>query len=187
MNLNNVDLLKLQTLFMQQDLTTQAICAALNQQFENIAGDIGKCLILSNINLLSVELLDELAYELHVDWYDSSASIDVKRALIKNSDKVHMYLGTPYAVEQVVWDYFGDGYVEEWYQYTGGEPYHFRVVTSNPSVTGELAELFASAMDKVKRKSAIMDAVVVDLSAQMTVYYANSLHVGDLYILEQVV
>jgi len=187
MDINNVDLLKLQTLFMQKDLTTQALCAALNPQFKIISNDIGKCLILSNVNNLSSELLDELAYELHVDWYDSSANIDVKRALIKNSDKVHMYLGTPYAIEQVVWDYFGDGYVEEWYQYSGGLPYHFRVVTSNPSVSGSLAELFSLTIDKVKRKSTIMDVVIVDMSAQLTAYYACVLLVGDFYSTEQVV
>jgi phage tail P2-like protein len=186
MNINNIELLKLQTLFMQQDPTTQAMCNALNPQFKTISDNIGKCLILSNVNNLSAELLDELAYELHVDWYDSAASIDIKRALIKNSDKVHMYLGTPFAIEQVVLDYFGDGYVEEWYKYAG-EPYHFRVVTSNTSVSGELADLFASTIEKVKRKSTIMDAVIVDLSAEMNTYFACALHIGDYYITEQVV
>jgi phage tail P2-like protein len=182
MDINDIDLLKLQTLFMQQDPTTQAMCATLNPQFKSIFAEIKKCLILPNIDQLPVELLDELAYELHIDWYEPTASIDIKRALIKNSDKVHMYLGTPYAIEQVVLDYFGDGTIEEWYQY-GGEPYHFRFVTSDPSITGELAELFASSVEKVKRKSTVMDAVVLDLAAQHSTYYACVLCTVDFCIL----
>ena len=33
-----------------------------------------------------------------------------------NSDRVYAKLGTPYAVEQIVADYFGTGEVREWYQ-----------------------------------------------------------------------
>ena len=184
MILKDVDLLKLQTIFMQQDKTTKAMCAALTPQIKDIANSISKCIIFADIDNLDEGVLDQLAFELDITWYDPTASTDIKKALIKNSDKVHMYMGTPYAVEQVIQDYFGDGYVEEWYKYSG-DPYHFRVITSNPSVTGELAELFASAIDKVKRKSAVIDNVVVELIAQMDLYYCCELHIGDTYTIEQ--
>ncbi len=186
MNLENIDLLKLQTKYMQEDTTTQGFCAALTPQLKLAAGMIKNSLILARINELPESILDELAYELHVEWYDAAADIGVKRELIKNSDKVHIYMGTPYAIEQVVQDYFGDGYVEEWFQYEG-HPYHFRVVTSNPSVTGDQAELFFKAVEKVKRRSTVMDNVIVDLSAQLTASYACAVQIGDFYITEQVV
>lgn len=186
MDLNNIDLLKLQTAYMQEDPTTKALCAALNPQLQEIANSLVKALILAKVDSLSEELLDELAYELHVDWYDAKATIDVKRNLIKNSDKVHMFLGTPYAVEQVVQDYFGDGQVEEWFDY-GGQPYYFRVVTENSAVTGELADQFANAVDAVKNKRSRLEAVIVSMTGEMNMYFGNVLQTGDNITIEQVV
>ncbi|WP_024831595.1 phage tail protein I [Ruminiclostridium josui] len=186
MQLGNIDLLKLQTKFMLGDKTTQGFCAALTPQLQGIAGIIKNCMLLARVQELPEAVLDALAHELLVDWYDATADISIKRELIKNSDKVHMYMGTPYSVEQVVQDYFGDGYVEEWFQYDG-EPFHFRVVTSNSSATSELAERFTKAIEKVKRKSTVLDQVIVEMAAELPIYYGNVLHIGDVYTVEQVV
>jgi len=123
------DLLKLQTPYMQEDLTTQALCAVLGSLLQQMADEINKIIILARVDYLTEEILDQLAYELHIEWYDSTASLAVKRALIKSSDRVHMYLGTPYAVSQVVNDYLNHGTLQEWFEY-GGDPYHFRVLTT---------------------------------------------------------
>lgn len=186
MDLNNIDLLSLQTKQMKQDLFTQAMCTALTPQFRKLAGDVKNCLILPNINELSEEVLDELAWELHVDWYDATAPIEIKRNLIKNSDKVHMTLGTPYAVEQVVEDYFGDGYMQEWFEY-GGEPYHFNIITSNTSITGDLANQFFKSITPVKRGSSILDQVIVSMVGEIIEYWGFVLQIGDFYTVEQVV
>lgn len=184
--IKNVDLLSLQTSYMKQDPTTQAMCSALNPQFQLLADEVKACLIMSRVNKLDSVALDELAWQLHIDWYDANADIEVKRQLIKNAIKVHRYRGTPYAVEQVIQDYFGDGHVEEWFEY-GGEPYHFRVVTSNSSVTGEQAEQFAMAVEKVKNIRSRLEQVIVSMSAEMQIYFGNVLHIGDQITVEQVV
>lgn len=80
--------------------------------------------------------LDRLAEELHITWYLKSEPIDVKRNLVKNSDQVYQKLGTKWAVENVIHTYFGDGYIQEWFQYEG-EPGHFRIFSANPSITDE--------------------------------------------------
>lgn len=182
---NNLDLLKLQTKHMQPDPTTQAMCAALTPQFKSISGEIKKCLILARVDELPEILLDELAWELHVEWYDATAPMDVKRELIKNSDKVHAYMGTPFAVEQVVQDYFGDGYVEEWFQY-GGDRFKFRVITSNPSVTADLANQFAKAVNAVKNTRSHLEEIIVSLSGEINIYFAGVVHTGDNITIEQV-
>ena len=186
MNLSNVNLLALQSAYMQQDPTTQALCASLTPQFKLLAGNVKFSLIYSRIDYLQEVLLDEQAWQMHIDWYDATASIDVKRKLIKNSDKVHMYLGTPYAIEQVVNDYFGDGYVEEWFEYDG-EPFYFRVVTSNPAVTGEQATQFTQAIEKVKNLRSRLEQVIVSMTGQMDEYFGFVLQTGDFYNVEQVV
>jgi len=184
--LKNVDLLSLQTTHMKQDPTTRAICKALTPQFRQLADEVKACMILVRVRELDSVALDELAWQLHVDWYDANASLEIKRQVIKNALKVHRYRGTPYAIEQVIQDYFGDGYVEEWFEY-GGDPYHFRVVTSNPSVTGELTNQFAMAVEKVKNIRSRLEQVIISMSAEMQIYFGNVLHTGDNIIVEQVV
>lgn len=185
MDISTVDILKLQTGAMQNDRTTQALCAALTPHLRNVAQAIRQCLLLARVNELPENILDQLAHELHVDWYDATASVEVKRELIKNSGKVHQSLGTQYAVEQVVQDYFGEGYVEEWFEY-GGEPFHFRVVTSNPSVTQAEADRFSKAVEKVKRGSARLESVFISMAAEFPIYYGAAIHTGDFYTVEQV-
>lgn len=186
MDLTNINLLSLQTRYMQQDETTRALCAALTKQLLELSGEIVKCLIYARISELDVTILDELATQMRVDWYDSTAPVEIKRQLVKNAIKVHKYRGTPYAIEQVVQDCFGDGFVEEWFDY-GGEPYHFRVVTSNPAVTGEQATQFAQAVETVKNIRSVLDQVIVSMSAEMPGYFGMILQTGDFITLEQVV
>lgn len=186
LTLKDVDLLSLQTSLMKQDPTTQALCAALTPQFQQLADEVKTCLILSRVNELDEAALDELAWQLHVDWYDANAKLDIKRQIIKNSLKVHRYRGTPYAVEQVVQDYFGDGHVVEWFEYNG-DPYHFRVVTSNSSVTGEQANQFAMAVEKVKNVRSHLEQIIISMTAEMQVFFGNALHTGDYITIEQVV
>lgn len=185
-DLKNVDILSLQTEYMKQDLTTQAISAALTTQFQQVANEVIMCELLTRVDELEEETLDLLAWELHIEWYDANAPVEVKRNLVKNSDKVHMYLGTPYAVEQVVQDYFGDGEVEEWYEY-GGQPFFFRVVTSNTAVTTDLANQFTKAVESVKRKSTRLEQIIIAMSGEMNMYFAGVVHTGDSLTIEQVV
>lgn len=92
----------------------------------NISGLVKTVLIYPRINELSEELLDILAYDLHIDWYDYDYPIEIKRNLVKNSVKVHSKLGTKYAVESVLKDIYGTAKIEEWFEY-GGSPYMFKV------------------------------------------------------------
>ena len=85
------------------------------------------------------DLLDILAEDLGLTWYDSDAPAAVKRELLKNSGQVFRRLGTKWAVENVIGTYFGEGFVREWFEYDG-EPGHFRVYSPNPSVNQERLE-----------------------------------------------
>jgi len=111
-----------------------------------IAGELGEnirlarlAVIYPRIDELDEGLLDILARDLHVDWYDDSHPIAVKRQVIKDSVKVHRRLGTKYAVETALCNVFANSKVEEWFEY-GGRPYTFRAVL-NVSETGITADL----------------------------------------------
>lgn len=186
MDLENVDLLSLQTGQMKEDPTTVALCAVLTPQLQQLAEDVNLCLIYSRVNQLDDAILDELAWQFHVDWYDSSAPLETKRRLIKDAIMIHRYRGTPYAVEQLIEAYFGDGYVQEWFEY-GGDPYMFKVVTSNPSVTGDQAAQFIKVLNSVKNTRSHLEEIIISLTGEMQEYFAVIVHTGDQLTLEQVV
>ncbi len=186
MKLNDLDLLEFLPAFMQDDITACGFAYAVQRQLDKVVSQIDYSQIYARINKLSETILDELAWQFNIPEYSSTLDVTTKRLLIKKCFKTHKQRGTAEAVEQVISDIFGDGYVEEWFEY-GGDKYHFRVVTSNQSVTGDQAEMFVDAVNKVKRGSTVMDTVIVDISAELSAYYGSILQVGDFYTVEQVV
>lgn len=86
-----------------------------------------KCAMVQNfIDSLPEQILDVLAHDLHIDWYDYGYPADIKRAVIKSSIRVHQKLGTKYAVETALRAVHKGAAVSEWFEY-GGEPYHFKL------------------------------------------------------------
>ena len=114
--------------------------------FLKVYGQRWKAAIYSRIDDLDEAVLDILAVDLKIDWYDYDADIEVKRRLVKDSWYVHKRMGTRSAVETAISDVWPHSIVEEWFEYDG-DPYHFRVVLdadySDPI-------MIDAAMDKIR-------------------------------------
>ena len=175
MKLNDLEFIRLLPGFMRSDPAVQGLAAGVDAIVPDLAASISKLSMWDRIDELSESELDELAWALNIPWYDTSASIIIKRSVIKDSDKVHMKLGTKWAVENVVGAYFGSGHISEWWQY-GGEPGHFQVNSSNPSLNNERFNEFLRLLEKVKRASAKLDGVVISLSGELPLYSGVALH-----------
>ena len=129
----------------------------------------------NKIDELEDSVLDEMAYELNIPWYDSTAPLLTKREIIKKSDLVYSKLGTKYAIEQIISSYFGTGELQEWFEY-GGEPFHFKVLSDNPALVNENYELFLRLLNIAKRKSAHLDAILICLTGNLPLYAAAIPH-----------
>jgi len=107
-----------------------AFFRALDPELHEITQAIFEALIMTRIDELPENIVDLLAWQLHVDFYEPlGLDLDSKRALVKNSLIWHRYKGTKYALESMIRILFFDNFrVEEWFKY-GGEPYFFRVVS----------------------------------------------------------
>lgn len=175
MKLSNLEFIKLLPQFMRNDEAVRGLAAGIDSIVPQLAAEIEKLSTWDHINELSEAELDELAWELNILWYDTSASIEVKRNIVRDSDQVYKKLGTPWAVERVINTYFGEGYIEEWFQY-GGTPGTFRVYSTNPSITESKLQEFLHILGKVKRASAQLDGVFITLTGQMNMYAGAALH-----------
>lgn len=175
MKLTDLEFIKLLPEFMRDDSAVRGLAAGFDAIIPEVARSIEKLTTWDRIDELSEAELDELAWELNISWYNASASIEVKRDLIKNSDMVHKTLGTKAAVENVIQSYFGDGEVVEWFDYDG-TPGHFQVHTGNPTISNKSMEDFLRILEHVKRASAKLDSVVINLSGQIEMSAGIALH-----------
>ena len=84
-------------------------------------------LIFHHIDELEEDVLDILARDMHVDWWDDSYPIIIKRRTLKDSVRVHMRLGTKFAVQTALRNVFLHSEVEAWYEY-GSTHHRFRII-----------------------------------------------------------
>ena len=169
MQLKDIDFLKLMPTFMQSDETVVALCKAVDDIFSQTADDIEKLSDWDRIDSMSESELDYLAWECNITWYDKTTDIATKRSLCKNSDKIFMTRATVSAVEEVVSTYFSDAKLKEFFDYNG-QPHHFKVeCTDVGSYTDKLA-LFLDVLEKTKRKSQWLEALILLLKGSGNVY-----------------
>jgi len=121
------NILKLLPIALQQDDTIRALAASAAEVLASRPEEIDRLLIYPHIDALDEELLDILAYDFKVDWWDGDYSVPEKRRTLQDSWRVHRMLGTKAAVETAISAIYPDAKVEEWFEYDGGRPYHFRL------------------------------------------------------------
>ena len=184
MRLNETEMVKLLPAWMQEDGSDKGIATGCDIISRDAYARLKLLSRWDKIDQLSDAELDEMAWELNIQWYDSTAPIAAKRAVIRNSDRVYAKLGTPYAVEQIVADYFGTGEVREWYQY-GGQPHHFKVLSDNPSLVNSNLDLFLKLLRTVKRRSSWLDAILICLTGEMFLYSGMAVrdHTQEVHVM----
>lgn len=169
MKLEDVEILKLLPAWMRDDGSVQGLSAGSDEVTKAINAKLNLLSRWDKLDQLNEAELDEMAWELNIQWYDSTASIETKRTVIRNSDLVYSKLGTSYAVEQIVTSYFGSGEVREWFEY-GGEPHHFKVLSANPELVNNNLQLFLKLLGVVKRRSSWLDSILISLTGEMHLY-----------------
>lgn len=145
MKISELDFLRLLPAFMREDEAVQALSCAM----DTLLGEPGKRLhsisAWSSVDNMTDAECDEMAWELDIDWYDNTASLEEKRETIKSAQQIKRKRGTKWAVERLIGIHFGEGWIMEWYE-SGDAPYTCKILTTNAHVTAEnYAEFVASA------------------------------------------
>lgn len=156
------------------DATVKDIVQAISGRLAQLGEQAELVLILPRIKKLPEEIVDELAWQYHVDFYDVAADITKKRELVRKAIARHRYKGTPAAVEEVCSAAFDTAEVVEWYEY-GGEPYHFRVRMVQESIPDEtaMAEM-VKAVNSAKNTRSWLDSLVFCYRPKGTVCVAGA-------------
>lgn len=140
----------------------RAISYAILQEKRRIMDEVQRTRTMAMIDELPETILDVLAVELRTPAYSEDFPIEIKRELIKGTLVYYSKLGTPSAVNWVIRSIFGNGYIDEWFNY-GGEPHHFNVTVRNDGSFRTLAglERFLRLVAAVKRLSSWLDKIIV--------------------------
>ena len=150
------------------DKQIHAAAQALDDELQKITAATKEALLLPRLDELPEEVIDLLAWQWHVDFYEPvGMDIETKRRLIKNSIAWHRIKGTPAAVEQVVSAAFDTSHVQEWFEY-GGKPYHFKVVTEDVTTDKDVLERMRHAIHAAKNARSWLETVEFILHLQDT-------------------
>lgn len=82
--------------------------------------------IYTDIDRADEAVLDILAVQFRVDWYDTRYPIETKRRIIKTALEVRRYCGTEWAVQKALSSIYPNVKISEWYDY-GGRPGYWRM------------------------------------------------------------
>jgi phage tail P2-like protein len=158
MTLQTLEFLRLLPVFMRGGGAARGLGAAMGRLIPPLAAYAAALSTWDAIDRLSESELDELAWELYITWYDSGADILTKRELVRSSYLVRARHGTPWAVEELLRAYFGNGEVSEWFEY-GGEPFYFRIyVETDPTGGAEDRRQLFESIRRVKNVRSHLEA-----------------------------
>lgn len=130
------------------------------EQMSAHAGELERCGIYNRIDQLPEELLDLLAVDLKVDWYDADYTIEEKRRTIKGCFRLHRIKGSKAAVEEGIRAVYPDTVAKRWWEY-GGEPYHFKLLINSTfeQVSREKHEKVMERLGYYKSLRDVMDEI----------------------------
>lgn len=175
MNTQNVDIVKLLPAFMREDCAARGLSAPLSDMVQEISATLDLLSTWDHLDTLPEKDLDELAWEINLLWYNKAASMDIKRSIVRDGFLTHSKLGTKWAVENVIATYFGVGIIREWWEYAG-DPGHFKVLSTNPTITNERLDEFLLLLEKTKRLTAKLDGVFITLTNKLYLYFGFAYH-----------
>lgn len=176
--MNDVKLIDITPSSIADDAQIKALAEAFDDAVCNHV-DLSVLQILTNVEGLHGDILDLIAWQLHVDGYDETDTDEIKRHMILSSIEVHRHKGTPWAVARAVASVFRSAQVAEWFEY-GGEPYHFKVNGITEHLTDSVAiERMVNLINAAKNTRSWLDCVEFINEIDSTEYYAGWIEISD--------
>lgn len=154
------------------DANVQALAEVVTLRLMALMPFVDRLTILSHLNELSTPILDELAWHLHVDFYDEDVAREQKIKLILSSIAWHRRKGTVGLVEEAIGELYSDCEVVENWGYEDGKPYHFKLQMSGYMMTPNIRERVLRILEFVKNKRSWLDGIE----------YVHAINSGGVYV-----
>lgn len=165
---------------LRNDESMAALAASVAQVLAQRPEEIQRLAIYPRIDELPEELLDILAYDFKVDWWDADYTLEEKRQILKDNWHVHRILGTKAAVETAISAIYPGTQVSEWFEYNG-EPYHFKLLIDS-TYDGVNPEKHQRVLDRVeyyKNLRSVLDEIEYYDMSGGAVQYVGAAFLGS--------
>lgn len=168
------------------DKRVAAAAQALDAELQAVTKATTETIHLPRLDELPEAVVDLLAWQWHVDFYELGMDIETKRKLVRESIAWHRIKGTPAAVEKVIQTIFDSGKVSEWFEY-GGEPYHFKIdLLSTPQIVQEDLEKVVNVVNAAKNARSKLDSLGFIREAANRQYYGTAPHIHKRFGVAQI-
>lgn len=135
---------------------------AVDPQHAQVSEAIGEALIYSRLRELPKHIVDLLAWQLHVDFYEPQGlSLTARRNLVAGSIPWHRKKGTPWAVKKLLADLGFQVEYLDWWEF-GGDPYLARLkvwVGDDFGISAASKDLIRRAFDCAKSTRTHLDTL----------------------------
>lgn len=164
---------------LAEDENLNALARSISGVLESRIREIERVNIYARIDELPEDLLDILAQDFKVDWWDYSLTLSEKRETLKRSWYVHRHMATPSAVTTALSAIYSETECEEWFEY-GGEPYHFRLAMTLPAeeIQSTKHEKVLALLRFYKNLRSVLDYILYIVKTQIDYTLAADSHVG---------
>ena len=178
-SIENVSLLEILPESIKNDEKIYALAKTLDSELQNLSRQSKIPLHLPRLDELNHEILNELAYQYHLDFFEPERmTLEVKRKLIANAILQHKKYGTKFAVEKLLNTLSRGAKISEWFNYDG-IPYHFKVNLRGLKDLDDDGERIMRAIEITKSVRDWIDDFDFDLSCE---HPDEILHVGILQL-----
>lgn len=156
-----------------------ALASVIATELVELYEDNQFLVLYSRIDELDEDLLDILAYDFKVDWWDNNYSLLEKRSLFKNIWIVHRVLGTPGAVKTAISSIYKNVKLQEWWEY-GGKPHYFKLLidTGNMFFGDEKLQSIISRVRFYKNLRSLIEIVECLVTKETKTYIGVAIHSG---------
>ena len=164
---------------LKNDHGTAALASCAAAALAGRKAEIDSLILYARMDELPEPLLDLLAQDFKVDWWDGDYSLEEKRQTLRDSWHVHRTLGTKAAVETALSAIYPNTKVMEWWEYDG-LPYHFRLsinVSSDETSSLKHQRVMARLELYKNLRSQLDEVEYYDGAAEIT-WYAGADMVG---------
>lgn len=163
------------------DAQIYAAARALDDELQKVTAATRDALILPRIDELSEEVIDLLAWQWSVDFYDELKSLAEKSNAVKQSIAMHRIKGTRRAVELALHMVYTSGEVSEWFEY-GGQPYYFRVRFIEPeNIRTEDVDRVIRIINTVKNTRSWLESIGFTRHVPMGLYHGTVISTNKTY------
>ncbi len=153
---NRSEIIKTIPAVIAADSKTAAIALAASRRLNEMYAATETSNFYANIDLLSEDILDTMARDMNLSWWDIGYNIDIKRKLMKQAGAIQKREGTEWAVETVVKAVFGNSAeVRYWYDDKTIPTNRFVVILENAARVSD--SQIKKAVSRVKRATMIFD------------------------------